>query len=153
MTTDATAAHPAVGSRPRPSRSARFAAGRWGGWLAAAAAGAAGWLVLWLWTPSADPEASICLLRRVLVPCPGCGGTRALALLAKGQWAAALTLHPLAVLLAAEALLAWLGWGIVLASGRRPRLPASWIGTVAVLHVVLFVVLWAARLSTGTLPP
>jgi len=42
--------------------------------------------------------ADTCLVHRALgVPCPGCGFTRALLALARGDLAASLTLHPLAL--------------------------------------------------------
>jgi hypothetical protein len=128
-----------------PRRSAWF-------WALAGLAGLAGLAFLHLWVPPAGPESSICFSRRVLgIPCPGCGLTRAFAHLAKGEWAAALAAHPLAPLLAAEMLFAWLAWGR--ASLRNLPLPRpAWFEAAVLAHVAVLCALWLGRLSTGSLP-
>ena len=94
----------------------------------------------------------LCLFRAVTgVPCPGCGLTRAIARLARGDLAQAVTLHPLAPLLAAEAVGAWGLWGLVLAGwvrkpAERPLLVLLWLNLAALGAV------WVARLLAGTLP-
>jgi len=121
-------------------------------WWLAGLVGLAGLAVLHFWVPSNDPAQAICLSRRLFhIPCPGCGLTRAFAHLAKGEWAAAVTLHPCAPLLAAEAILGWLAWGASLAVGRPLRLPVS---TDALLlgHAAGLCALWVVRAATGTLP-
>ena len=51
----------------------------------------------------------LCPLRRFAgVPCPGCGSTRALVLLFRGEFAAAFAMNPLAVSLAAAVPAWWL---------------------------------------------
>ncbi len=126
--------------------------GRFGWWAGAAGAALAAWLVLALWTPPSGWEGSLCLFRRhTHVPCPGCGLTRAFALLAKGDLAAAVGMHPLAPLLAAEALLLWLAWGRAILRGRALSLE-RWEISIAVVHLVLFGSVWLFRLVTGTLP-
>lgn len=121
-------------------------------WWLAGLFGVAGLAVLHVWVPSNDPATAICLSRRLFhIPCPACGLTRAFAHLAKGEWGAAVTLHPFAPLLAAEAILGWLAWGAALAARRPLRLPAS---THAILlgHAAALVALWLVRAATGTLP-
>jgi hypothetical protein len=121
-------------------------------WLLAGLAGAAGLAVLHVWFPSGDPATALCLSRRLLhLPCPGCGLTRAFAALAKGEWAAALRLHPLAPVLALEAVLGWLAWGAALAVRRPFRLPAG-VDTLTLAHAAVLLALWLGRAATGTLP-
>jgi hypothetical protein len=121
-------------------------------WLLAGLAGVAGLAVLHVWTPSGDPATALCLSRRLLhLPCPGCGLTRAFALLAKGEWAAAFVKHPLAPVLALEAVLGWLAWGAALAIRRPLRLPVR-LDAVVLAHAAVLVALWLGRAATGTLP-
>jgi hypothetical protein len=121
-------------------------------WLLAGLAGAAGLALLHVWHPSNDPAAAICLSRRLFhLPCPSCGLTRAFALLAKGEWGAALGMHPLAPVLALEMILGWLAWGAALALRRPLRLPVR-IETVTAAHVAVLCALWLGRAATGTLP-
>src|SRR5512134_3286274 len=102
-------------------------------WFLAGLLGLAGLAVLHVWVPSGDPSGAICLSRRLLhLPCPGCGMTRAFAHLAKGEWSAALALHPLAPVVALETLLGWLVWGMEIA-GRPLRLPVR-VETVLVAN-------------------
>lgn len=122
-------------------------------WWGVTAALAAGWAVLALWTPPGEREASICLLRRVLVPCPGCGMTRAMALLAKGRWGQAAALHPLAPVLLVQGLTLWAAWGLALLRNRLPRAVSGWLGWgLVALNVALLLGVWVLRLAHGTLP-
>jgi len=123
------------------------------GWL-----GLAGLVLLYLWTPSDDLRYSLGLSRRLGLPCPGCGMTRAFAHLAKGEWRAALSAHPFSPVLAAELVLGWLVWGahaFGIAGSRGGLPPRRWQPalTPAVLaNLALLVALWAGRLAAGTLP-
>lgn len=120
-------------------------------WFLAGLLGLAGLAVLHAWVPSGDPSGAICLSRRLLhLPCPGCGMTRAFAHLAKGEWSAALVLHPLAPVVALEIILGWLAWGFV-AAGRPLRLPVR-VETVLVANAAALCALWLGRIATGTLP-
>jgi hypothetical protein len=77
--------------------------------------------------------------------------TRALAHLAKGEWAAAVHDHPLAPALAAELALLWAAWGGVAAGLLRPvRLAATELPLLG--HLAVMVALWLGRMATGTLP-
>jgi hypothetical protein len=120
-------------------------------WLLTGLAGLAGLAVLHVWVPSGDPSGAICLSRRLLhIPCPGCGMTRAFAHLAKGEWGAALALHPLAPVVALEMVLGWIAWGA--AVFRRPfSLPVR-IETLLVANAAALCALWLGRAATGTLP-
>ena len=75
--------------------------------------------------------------------------TRAFASLAKGDWPAALALHPLAPVLAFEMIAGWAVWGVALASRRLLsfRLDGLLLGNLAAL-----IALWLGRVATGTLP-
>jgi hypothetical protein len=129
-------------------------------WAFAGALGVGGLVVFHLWTPSDDVRFSLCLSRRLLgLPCPGCGMTRALAHLAKGEWRAALAVHPFAPLLAAELLLVWLAWGseLIGIAGRLPRRispdgTSPLILALVLANVALLTALWMGRLAAGTLP-
>lgn len=119
-------------------------------WALAGLAGLAALALFHVWVPDPDPARAFCFSRRFLsIPCPGCGLTRAFAHLAKGEWSAALTAHPLAPLFAVEALAGWLLWGIGL---RRPLPRPDWIAPAAFGHLAVLCALWLGRLSTGSLP-
>jgi len=108
--------------------------------------------VFHVWTPSGDPAQAICLFRRLFhLPCPGCGMTRAFTALAKGEWSAAVALHPLAPALAAELILGWAAWGIALAARRPLRLPVR-TDVLLLANLAALVALWLGRVATGTLP-
>ena len=118
-------------------------------WLLTGAAGLAALLVFRAWMPSGPPT---CLLYNLAgVACPGCGMTRASSLLARGEMAASLRMHPLALPLAIQALVAWSWWGLVLAG--RARRPSPWWGIVPLsLDLLALAVIWLSRFLTDTLP-
>ena len=131
-------------------------------WALAGLLGLAGLTLLHLWTPLDDVRYSLCLSRRMGLPCPGCGMTRALAHLAKGEWQGALAAHPFSPVLAAELVLGWLFWGVHaldavatlgISGGRLPRRiwPAALTPAVLV-NLALLVAVWMGRLAAGTLP-
>jgi hypothetical protein len=62
-----------------------------------------------------------------------------------------LRLHPLAPVLALEAVLGWLAWGAALAARRPFRLPVG-VDTLTLAHAAVLVALWLGRAATGTLP-
>lgn len=122
-------------------------------WAAAGALAAGAWLALgWLARPE-EAWFTVCALRRVTeIPCPGCGMTRALAALARGEVAAAMRLHPLSVPLLLEAAGLWLvaGWQLW---RRRPLLvPDRLLQAAVIWHGVAFLAVWLVRAVTGTLP-
>jgi Protein of unknown function (DUF2752) len=86
------------------------------------------------------------------VACPGCGMTRALAWLVRGDLGTALTYHPLAPLVIALIVVAT-GWAL----GRRFRgwrPPSSGLVNGGLIGLAaLFVSVWVARLVSGSLPP
>ena len=122
---------------------------RLGWWLATLAGVAAGALVA-VRAPAADGPV-LCLFRRGLeLPCPGCGLTRAFGHLASGDLLAAVTLHPLAPLLAAELAVGWGLLGLV-AHGAVRLPPRSWLDRCLVATGFLLVAVWMGRLAIGDL--
>jgi len=125
---------------------ARARARAWLAWALAGGAMLGGALVLRVWRFSNDPNATICLFRRLTHhDCATCGMTRALALLARGDLAGAFARHPLAPPLAAEALLLWLAAPIAIARGTlpAPALRDRWL----IAHAGAFLLLWVVRLA------
>jgi hypothetical protein len=121
-------------------------------WALAGLLGLGAAAVFTVWSPPEEARYSICLTRRTTgMPCPACGMTRALAHLAKGEWAQAWAAHPMAPILGAQALLAWLYWGLAAWRGRTPSAPA-WLSAVVIGNAALLGVIWLIRLATGTVP-
>lgn len=90
-------------------------------------------------------------------PCPGCGMSRALAALVRGDWGAALFLHAFAPLFAAAGILLLVA--AVLPAGPRARL-AGRVAAIetstgaAVWLAAAFMVYWLVRLLyTPLIPP
>lgn len=120
-------------------------------WLAGGL-GAAGLAVLAAWIPPDDGSLSICLTRRGLgLPCPGCGLTRGLAHLLRGDLGRAMALHPLAPLVALDAAAAWVLWGLVVHGLAAPP-PARAVRLVLLAQLAVFIALWLGRLASGTAP-
>jgi hypothetical protein len=124
-------------------------------WLGAPLLGALLALVLQALEPGRAPAFTLCLFRGLTgIPCPGCGLTRAAIALLRGDWAAALLLHPLALVLAFEAGALWLLWGARLyRPRRRPPTPGPWrLEALAAANAAALLALWLGRAATGTLP-
>ncbi|MFO7548846.1 MAG: DUF2752 domain-containing protein, partial [Acidimicrobiia bacterium] len=84
---------------------------------------AMGLVLLAVWNP-AESGPTVCLFARCTgMACPGCGATRGVAALVRGDWAAAWSAHPLAGLLALQALVAWMWWMGVQQERWRPPSP------------------------------
>lgn len=98
-------------------------------------------------------EYTICFVRRFTgLSCPGCGMTRAIASLARGEWAQAFRFHPLSFVVAAELVAGWLVWGAGLARPSASVERRS-VNLALVANGAALVAVWAARLALGTLPP
>lgn len=96
---------------------------------------------------------SDCLFFRLTeLSCPGCGFSRALAALARGDFAAAWALHPLAPLALLEVAVLILGasWA---ASRGRPWAWGSLLPRLVWVNFLVFVAVWTLRWTSGTLPP
>ena len=115
-------------------------------WLACGLLGLLLWAALAVWTPPEDPRWSVCLFQRVTHhDCATCGMTRALSLLAHGEVAGSLARHPLALPLAAEALLLWLAAPIAwrMRLPVSPRLRDGWL----VANAAALIAVWVVRLA------
>ena len=129
----------AVRQTERPGR-----LGTWAFWLAPVAL-----VILFLsWEPG-DDGTVICPTRRLCgVWCPGCGMTRAVGHLVRGDWNRSLTYHPLAPAVLVQVVLGWLVFaGVRLGLWARPK--RSLINLVLVLNVIALVVVWAYRFNAG----
>jgi hypothetical protein len=121
-------------------------------WLAAGLIMASAWGLFRVWEPGDEAARSICIVRQTTgVSCPGCGLTRGFASLAKFEVGRSIQRHPLTPVFALEAVLLWLGWGVV-AWGRITVPSAGSIDRFLVLHAGLLVGVWLFRISTGDLP-
>jgi len=108
--------------------------------------------ILAVFTPS-DDGPTICPIALFTgTPCPGCGMTRAASYLVRGDLGAALTLHPLVVLIAAQAAGAWV-WFLLRRTGRvRPMTPRT-LNVILIGTAVALLAVWGIRYAAGTLPP
>lgn len=109
-------------------------------------------IVLFAVTPSDDGPTFCPFALCTGMACPGCGMTRAMSHLVKGEIGTALSYHPLVPVAAVGAIGAW-GWFALRLTGTvRPlsqlRLNIILIGAAAALLAV-----WGVRLVMGTLPP
>lgn len=122
-------------------------------WLGVGAAGAALFFAAgWIGLPS-GPGYTVCAFRRITgIPCPGCGLTRAMAALARGELLLALHFHPFAPLVLAEAAALWAAVGNAIARQRPLVLPSGLMERIVIWQTAAFLVLWVGRLATGTLP-
>jgi hypothetical protein len=100
-----------------------------------------------------DDGPTICPFALVTgMACPGCGMTRAASYLIRGEWSNAIEYHPLVPLIALLALGGWV-WYLLRRSGRVAPMPARWLNAALIGAGVMLLVVWAARIATGTLPP
>jgi hypothetical protein len=116
-------------------------------WLSPLAIG-----LLLAWTPT-DNGPTLCPFAALTGhACPGCGLTRAMAYLVRGDLDRAIVYHPLSLVLALGAA-AWVVW--LIGNWRRGWRPPS-IKTVNIALIaagVLLMGVWFTRMATGTLPP
>ena len=84
--------------------------------------------------------------------CPGCGMTRALAFLVRGDLDLSGFYHPLAPLIAIEALALW-AWYLLRRRGLVRPLPRMAGNLVVILTAVSLLGVWALRSWSGSLPP
>jgi hypothetical protein len=83
--------------------------------------------------------------------CPGCGMTRAATRLVRGDFGAALTLHPLVPAVALVSIGGWV-WFMLRRAGRVPPPSRALINRILIVIAIALVGVWVARLLTGTLP-
>jgi hypothetical protein len=96
-----------------------------------------------------DRKATICFVRLTTgLPCPGCGLSRGVAALARGELRRAVEYHPVAPLLAAEVSLIWVLWG-GLAFGVFEPPSVRAVNLFLIAHGGILLVVWCVRLYTG----
>lgn len=120
---------------------------RWVYWL-----GPFALAVLLAWTPT-DDGPTICPFALLTGhACPGCGMTRALAYLVRGDLGQAIDYHPLSLVLALAGAV-----GIVWLVGKQKwgwSAPSLKMVNLALMAAgVLALGVWFTRIATGTLPP
>jgi hypothetical protein len=86
------------------------------------------------------------------IACPGCGMTRAVAFLVRGDLELSAFYHPLAPLIAIEAVALW-GWHLLRRRGLVRALPRHVGNLVVILTAVSLLGVWALQAWSGSLPP
>jgi hypothetical protein len=122
--------------------------------IAAFAALSALFVAAALWRPP-DDGLPLCALKLATgVSCPGCGMTRALAAIGRGEPALALKYHVFAPIVALAAVFTWAAIGIGLATGRNflPDLNGRRVSIACVVFIAAFLAYWLFRLWRGTAP-
>lgn len=107
-----------------------------------------------LWNPS-NKGLPLCGFKLSTgIACPGCGMTRALATLAKGDIAQSVAYHAFAPVVAIGAVGAWMALAIGLVTGRNlmPDLNARRATVALLASIGLFLAYWLFRLWRGTAP-
>ena len=118
-------------------------------WIIGLILGASVSLVLAYAGPGSD---SICLIKLSTgTACPGCGMTRATSALLRGDLANTWRLHPLAPVLAIQAVVLWVIWGWLLFRHRAP-IDEAMLLQILIGNSGLMLVVWIVRLAKGTLP-
>lgn len=84
--------------------------------------------------------------------CPGCGMTRAASMLVRGDFASAVSFHPLVPLVALLATGGWI-WFALRKAGKVQAMSGRLLNGILVASLIALVVVWIARLALGTLPP
>ena len=104
-----------------------------------------------LWTPT-DDGPTICYSKALFdVSCPGCGLTRSVAALVKGEVGASVQYHALGPVFLAIIIWLWglLGWCLI---KNKPMPPLKKFHWPAVALIVAMVGYWIIRATQGTLP-
>ena len=107
-----------------------------------------------LWKPK-DDGIPLCALKiGTGVSCPGCGMTRGLAALGRGEPAESVRYHAFAPLIAAGAVIVWTLLGVGFLTGRDvlPDLNSRRFQVACLVFIAAFIVYWLFRLWRGTAP-
>jgi Protein of unknown function (DUF2752) len=83
--------------------------------------------------------------------CPGCGMTRAAARLVRGDFASAVSLHPLIPLIAMLGVGSWV-WFALRRAGWAPPMSNRLLNGILTATSLALIAVWVLRLATGTLP-
>lgn len=109
-------------------------------------------LFLMIWAPSEDGPTVCPFALATGTACPGCGMTRAVGFLARGNLSAALTYHPLAMLVAIQGIAGW-AWLMLRRSNRVKPMPTRIVNAILIGTAVSLLAVWGLRAVAGTLPP
>ena len=107
-----------------------------------------------LWRPS-DSGVPLCALKAATgVSCPGCGMTRGLAALARGEPIVSLQYHAFAPIVAVglAATRALLGLGLITRRDLLPDMNTRRVTIAALVFTGAFLTYWLVRLWMGTAP-
>lgn len=130
------------------------APGRSRGRAAAFAALSAGFVLAALWRPS-DSGLPLCFFRfSTGLACPGCGMTRSLAAVGRGEWRVAVRYHAFGPLVAAGLGALWAAIGAGLVTGRDflPEMTGRRASVLVVVFLVAFLGYWLVRVVTRAAP-
>ncbi|MGH3651159.1 MAG: DUF2752 domain-containing protein [Acidimicrobiia bacterium] len=83
--------------------------------------------------------------------CPGCGMTRAAAQLLRGDFGAAMTLHPLVPVIGLQLIAGWV-WYLLRRAGRAQPMSNRTLNVTLIATSLALLGVWVARLLSGTLP-
>jgi hypothetical protein len=104
------------------------------------------------WSPTED-GATICPFALATgSACPGCGMTRAMGFLVRGDLGSALAFHPLVFLVTIQAIAGW-GWLVLRRRDRVKPISSRLLSAVVVGTAVSLFAVWVLRAVAGTLPP
>lgn len=109
-------------------------------------------LFLMMWAPSEDGPTICPFAIATGTACPGCGMTRAMGYLARGDLTAALTYHPLVMLVAIQGVAGW-AWLVLRKSERIKPMPTRLLNAILIGTAVSLLAVWVLRAAAGTLPP
>lgn len=119
-------------------------------WMAAAPVALVAFLAMW--TPTDDGPTLCPFALLTGMACPGCGMSRAISWLVRGDIGTSFRYHPLAPFLVTMVVV-----GAIWALGRMrrgwKRPPIAMVNFGLIGFGVLLIVVWAVRILSGTLPP
>lgn len=103
--------------------------------------------------PAFEDGPTICPFANITgMACPGCGLTRAASNLLRGDFGSAIELHPLVPAVALVAAGGWV-WFVLRRTGRVQPMSNRVLNSILIASGVALLVVWTARLLTGSLPP
>ena len=107
--------------------------------------------LLALVTPSDDGQTICPFALCTGMACPGCGMTRAVSHLFRGNLGTAFSYHPLVLLITAQLIGGW-AWFVLRRSGKVGPMSSRTLNLIMVGTGVALLAVWVARLIAGTLP-
>ena len=109
-------------------------------------------LFLTMWSPTDDGPTVCPFAFATGTACPGCGMTRAMGFLARGDFSSALKLHPLVMLVAIQGVVGW-AWLVLRKSDRVKPMPTRLVNAILIGTAFSLLAVWVLRAVAGTLPP